>query len=277
MKYNPKDNPIVVKCQGADRLPLDAILEFQGNLKKLSGKNKDKLVSSICRLGFIAPVFVWDNQGDYSLLDGHQRTKTLIHMREQGWDIPMIPVVFIEADNEKDARAKLLAITSQYGEFEIQELKDWVSEFDLGLIEAFRFTDEELGVFTFNEDGTLAEEDEMYTAKVEAPIYEITGECPELSSLVDTTKADALASEIQAAQIPDEIKDFLLHAAHRHKVFSYDKIAEYYAHASEEVQNLMEKSALVIIDFDKAIEGGFVKLSEEIAKAYTQEESNDEE
>ena len=34
------------------------------------------------------------------------------------------------------------------------------------------------------------------------------------------------------------------------------------------MQDLMEKSALIIIDFDKAIENGFVEMSDQIAKTY---------
>ena len=49
------------------------------------------------------------------------------------------------------------------------------------------------------------------------------------------------------------------------RVFNYKNIAEYYAHASKEIQELMEKSALVIIDVDDAIANGYVKLSETIA------------
>jgi hypothetical protein len=37
------------------------------------------------------------------------------------------------------------------------------------------------------------------------------------------------------------------------------------------MQNLIERSALVIIDFEKAIQLGYVKLSEEIKNQYLQE------
>ena len=53
-------------------------------------------------------------------------------------------------------------------------------------------------------------------------------------------------------------------AASRHIVFNYSKIADYYAHASSEMQRLMEQSALVIIDIDDAIANGYVKLSKDI-------------
>jgi hypothetical protein len=44
-------------------------------------------------------------------------------------------------------------------------------------------------------------------------------------------------------------------------VFNYEKIAEFYAHQDEDVQDLMRQSALVIVDFDQAIENGYVKLT----------------
>ena len=39
----------------------------------------------------------------------------------------------------------------------------------------------------------------------------------------------------------------------------------------------MEKSALVIIDFDKAIENGFVKMTRDLAESYKMEQEDDEE
>ena len=62
----------------------------------------------------------------------------------------------------------------------------------------------------------------------------------------------------------DEEKKFLQFAATRHIIFTYSKIADYYAHASKEMQELMEQSALVIIDFEDAIANGYVKLSKNI-------------
>ena len=58
----------------------------------------------------------------------------------------------------------------------------------------------------------------------------------------------------------------MIEAAKRHNCFNYQKIAEYYAGASKEMQELMEKSALVIIDYDDAIANGYVELSETLKK-----------
>lgn len=114
-----------------------------------------------------------------------------------------------------------------------------------------------------------------YTKKIEAPIYEPKGEEPALIELVDISKASELKKEIHNADIPADVKLFLSDAADRHKVFNYEKIAEYYAHAPAEIQTLMEKSALVIIDFDKAIENGFVRMSEELAAGYKENIASD--
>ena len=70
------------------------------------------------------------------------------------------------------------------------------------------------------------------------------------------------------SNIEKEEKEFLIKAAYRHTVFNYQSIADFYAHSNKEVQELMEDSALVIIDFNKAIENGYVKLSKEIEQSY---------
>ena len=115
--------------------------------------------------------------------------------------------------------------------------------------------------------GALSEENEAYkkyTTKVDAPQYLPKNKCPSLHELVDTRKYDELVSEIKKASITDEQKEFLINAATRHIVFRYDKIADYYAHQDKIMQELMEKSALVIIDFEDAIANGYVKLNKEL-------------
>ena len=46
--------------------------------------------------------------------------------------------------------------------------------------------------------------------------------------------------------------------------FNYRNIAEYYAHATPEMQRLMEESALVIIDVDDAIANGYATLNADV-------------
>lgn len=103
-----------------------------------------------------------------------------------------------------------------------------------------------------------------YTTKVEAPQYLPKNKCPSIYDLVDTKKYNSLVNEINQADITPEQKEFLIRAATRHLVFRYDRIADYYAHQDKTMQELMEKSALVIIDYDDAIANGYVKLNKEL-------------
>ena len=110
------------------------------------------------------------------------------------------------------------------------------------------------------------EEDKKYTTKVSIPQYLPSAECPRLDTLVNTTKYKELLRNINASNVSEDEKAFLRLAAARHIVFTYSKIADYYAHASKEMQELMEQSALVIIDIDDAIANGYVKLSKNIER-----------
>ena len=107
-----------------------------------------------------------------------------------------------------------------------------------------------------------------YTSKIKAPIYEPKNAKPHILELYDASKYERLKHEIYASNLSDEEKKMLYIAATRHIVFNYSKIADYYANASKEMQHLMERSALVIIDFEKAIQYGYVKLNEDITQHF---------
>lgn len=115
------------------------------------------------------------------------------------------------------------------------------------------------------------QEKQKYSTKIDAPIYLPKNQKPHLLELSDKSKTYRLINEINASSLSDDEKKFLIDAAQRHTVFNYEKIADYYSHSLPEMQNLMEKSALVIIDFNKAIELGFVRLCEDIKSQYMQE------
>jgi hypothetical protein len=119
-----------------------------------------------------------------------------------------------------------------------------------------------------NEDDAIVEDTNTYTRKIVAPTYEPKNEKPVITDLINQDKTNELISKIESSKISKEDKIFLTQAAFRHTVFDYSKTADYYANSSKEVQELMEDSALVIIDFDKAIENGYVKLTKDIAAAY---------
>jgi hypothetical protein len=120
---------IRIECKGADILPLDAIEEFQGNLKKRTKADIEKIIVSITKYGFSFPFFVWNGDGHNRCMDGHGRIQALAEMRRRGENLPMFPVSYVEAKDEAEAKQKLLRLNSQYGAMSI----DSVLEFTDGL------------------------------------------------------------------------------------------------------------------------------------------------
>lgn len=112
------------------------------------------------------------------------------------------------------------------------------------------------------------QKDEIYTSKINLPIYEPKNKQPHIFELVDRSKTSRLITEISNSDLPEEEKNFLIEGARRHLVFNYEKIADYYSHASPEMQKFMERSALVVIDFDKAYSFGYITLAQDLANQY---------
>lgn len=134
-------------------------MEFQGELKKLSKRNLERLKSRIIEDGFNVPFFVWEHQGNYMILDGHQRLKALVSLREDGYDMPLLPVAFIDAEDEADARKKLLAISSQYGVFDGEELSQWLDELGDDIADTLRIVDGEMETLLKDPEETEGDDD----------------------------------------------------------------------------------------------------------------------
>ena len=141
-------------------------------------------------------------------------------------------------------------------DFTAAELSDW----DIGPAELLKGDGGGASAMTPEE----MEQANVYSQKIDGLIYEPTGEDVSESELFDSGKCGELTAAIEAADIPDRVKNFLRTAATRHIVFNYARIADYYANAPAEVQALMEASGLVIIDYQSAIKHGFVKLAQKI-------------
>lgn len=118
-------------------------------------------------------------------------------------------------------------------------------------------------------------DDTKYSRAIRVPQYEPSNEKPNLEEVYDLTKYSQLIAKINKSSVSEEEKKFLKFAASRHIVFTYSKIADYYAHADKEMQELMEQSALVILDMDDAIANGYVALSEKMQQLIDEEKERD--
>lgn len=273
------------------------LIPYVKNSKIHTKDQINKLANAISKFGFTQPIVV-----DEKLVigTGHGRREAAIAL-----DMKEVPVIIADHLTEDEFMAMRIAdnklAESPWDEdilqFELQTLKlhDFnldVIGFEKSQIDEFLNTGELKDEYfnNINYDGNKEiqdtapvenkskniDDEDIYTKKIKSPIYEPKGEKPKIEELFDFNKTNELIKQIESSNISQKDKEFLKFAAYRHIVFNYQNIAEYYAHADKPTQELMENSALVIIDYNKAIENGFVKLSEELENMYKHENMEEE-
>lgn len=241
--------------------PTDKIVPYENN-PRLNDEAVEPVANSIKQFGFKVPIII---DSSNVIVAGHTRLKAA---KQLGMD--KVPCIIASDLTEEQIKAFRLA------DNKTAELADW--DMDLLNQEFADILDFDMSLFGFMDnipDVNLdLTNDDKYSTNIQIPQYGITGECPTLEALVDEDKCNSLLGKIEQANIPEEIKAFLRKAATRHYAFNYKNIAEYYAHAPAEIQELMEESALVIIDYNNAIRNGYVQLSEDLKSLVESEEEN---
>lgn len=243
---------------------VDDLIPYARNARTHSPEQIQKLAGSIKEFGFLNPVVISEDGG---ILAGHGRV-----MAAQKLGIKQVPCVVESHLTEAQKKAYILAdnrlaLDAGWDEemlkIEISELKD--VNFNLDLIGFDGIEIDEILNEQLNVEKPTDSEAPDYVSFGESIQYEPTGRDVSISDCCDVSKYDELAGEIEKSELPDDIKLFLMKAATRHIIFNYRNIAEYYASkASPEMQRLMEKSALVLIDYDDAVKNGLVILSKKL-------------
>lgn len=220
---------------------------YKKNAKKHDKTQVEQIANSIKEFGFTQPVIIDKNN---CVVAGHGR---ILGAKKAG--LKQVPTVTLEELTEEQIKAYRL-VDNKLNE----------SEWDSVLLaqELEEIKDLNMDLFGFDLAEEIEQEESKYSMEINIPHYEVKGEMPDLSELVDKTKTNELLNNIKASNIPEEIKKFLRLGAYRHLKFNYSKIAEFYAQADKETQELMEQSALVIIDFDDALKNGYVQLSNKL-------------
>lgn len=254
-----------------EQIKVDDLIPYATNSRTHSAEQVAQIAASMVEFGWTNPVLI-DTRG--TIVAGHGR---VMAARKLGMEtIPCIRLghltpaqvrAYVIADNK-------LALNAGWDEAMLKAELDILKEegFELGLT---GFSEEELADI-LTSDGLIESAGDEYTSKVEAPIYTPKGEKPPVGELFDPSRAESLIREIESAKLPKEVEQFLKTAASRHVVFDYEKIAEFYCHADKKTQELMEDSALIIIDFKKAMQRGYAQLKIEISDAIGSVENDEE-
>jgi len=241
--------------------PTGELIPYINNSRTHSEQQIQQVAASIKEFGFTNPILI-DHDG--GIIAGHGRLQAAQLLKMD--DVPTITLegltdaqkkAYVIADNQ-------LALNAGWDidslKLEIENLGEL--DFDISLL---GFDDDFLSELLG--DLSVGLED-AYTKKVEIPLYEPKGDKPEVTELYNDEKTFDLVDGVKNSRLPQAEKDFLMLAAGRHTVMNFELIANYYAHSSKECQELMEDSALVIIDFEKALEKGYVTLSDKISEQY---------
>jgi len=256
-----KPQPKLEQIHPADLIP------YARNAKKHDPEQVAKIAGSIREFGFNNPVLIDQSNG---IIAGHGRVMAAIKL-----GLESVPVIRLSHLTETQRRAYILAdnkLAELGGGWDEEMLKvelEAIKESDLDHL-LTGFSDEEFNQLMSDES---SDDENPYTRKIEPPQYTPKGDNPPISDLFDDSKTNSLIADIDASSLPESVKAFLKTAAHRHTIFDYENIAEFYSHADESTQHFMEQSALVIIDFQKAIENGFIKLAEDIKQSYIDDEN----
>jgi len=153
-------------------IEVDDLEPLQGELKKLTDENFNKLRQSILDKGFKLVLHVWKNAGVNYLIDGHQRAHVLKQLKKQGIDVPKIPCAIIEAENYSQAKETVLLAVSQYGKIDKDGFEEFISGEDFNL-DDFDFPDFdfEMDIESESKDGLI---DDDATPETEQNEYNVS-------------------------------------------------------------------------------------------------------
>lgn len=146
---------IKITCNVQDRISYKNLIVIQGDLKSLSQDGYQKLKKSILKHGIHSPCYVWQDPndgGELKLLDGTQRVRTYGQLEAEGYVIPNVPIVRIDAPDINMAKQILLTLVSQYGKIEGQGLYEYALGAGISIeqLHDFDFPDFDIDHFEVN-------------------------------------------------------------------------------------------------------------------------------
>lgn len=239
------------------RVPASELRANPKNWRRHPKAQQAALRGVLAEIGYADALIARETPEGLILIDGHLRAETTPEA--------MVPVLILDV-TEEEADKILLTLDP------LAAMAETDRDSLAALLASVTITSEAVASMV----AALAPADDAvaYTQKLESPVYTPSGARYGVEALYDVEKAARLLAEIERADLDPGLRTFLIAAAQRHVVFHFDRIADYYAGAPAEVQALMERSALVIVDSEQAIENGFLTLHEDVLQSFIDDYPN---
>lgn len=268
-----------------EKISIDKIKPAPYNPRIMKPSEQLKLKQGLETFGLVDPIII-DLKHENTIIGGHQRYEVL---KEENPDLTLkllrmgdIGLIFNETTfqlkDKNDQKALNLALNKINGDGDYGKLDDLLVELseEHYNIELTGFDEDELLEDNLFEDilnvsPEISDEKQKnphqkYTLEIKAPIYVPQEEkAPDLQKCYNTQKMQELQQKIKKYKhkLPKETYDFFIETSHRFVEYDFSNIAEFYTHQTAETQEIMEDLVLIIIDADKAIQKGILKINNE--------------
>lgn len=222
---------------------------YPKNPRKFTKEEKKRLKESIDKFNVADPLII---NIDNTVIGGNFRLLILKekNIKEVDVRVPSRKLTQKEADELN------LRLNKNQGDWDISLL----SNFDQDLLKNIGWTNAEL-------DKIFGVYKTIYTNKIFVPFYEPKNFPVSVKDLFDAKEYFSLLEQVKTLDCDKELKDFFILACSRFIRFNFKNIAEYYSNLSDKkIKKVFQDLFLVVVDFDSAIERGFVDLMDSILK-----------
>ena len=130
-----KKKTIPIRCQYSRLFQPAELSWFQGELKRITKNDLQKIKTSIIKNGFVFPVYVWLDGDKNYIIGGHHRLKAINELEQEGYAIDGIPAVIVNASSYEEAKKFVLLDSSHYAKIDKKEFGFFAEESGIDITE----------------------------------------------------------------------------------------------------------------------------------------------
>jgi len=121
------DKVVENKCPECQTVELSTLTPLVPGFRRIGRAERKKLIKVLTEKGLYFPLYVWKNKKANKIIDGVHRTIVLNDLQKRGYEIPPIPVVFIEAKTQREAEMRIPYASSRYAHADQESFNRFLS------------------------------------------------------------------------------------------------------------------------------------------------------